>query len=103
VSQAPVPRLEMSTESESPHSKLDLLVRVRYRNEVPPPSFPPQLVQIPDDLDRFTRPEWISEYASTIPAPMLVDSEGGMPLDLNRYDGVWTGEMAGERLGPSLR
>jgi hypothetical protein len=27
---------------------------------------------------------------------MLVDSEGGMPMDLNRYDGIWTGEMAGK-------
>jgi hypothetical protein len=92
-----IPRLEFVLKLLSPRSKLDLLVRVRYRNEVPPPSFPPQLVQIPDDLDRFTRPDWISEYASSIPAPMLVDSEGGMPMDLNRYDGIWTGEMAGKR------
>ena len=28
---------------------------------------------------------------------MLVDSEMGMPLDLNTYDGVWDGNDAGER------
>ncbi len=79
-----------------PLSKLDLLVRVRYSNPIVPPSFPPQLVQIPADLKRFTRTDFIAEYAASLPAPMLVDSEGGMPIDMNAYEGVWVGDMEGE-------
>ena len=30
---------------------------------------------------------------------MLVDSEMGMPLDLNAYEGVWNGSDKGERGG----
>lgn len=33
---------------------------------------------------------------------MLVDSEGGMPLDLNAYDGVWAGDMDGKVVLSSL-
>ncbi|RSH88788.1 hypothetical protein EHS25_003016 [Saitozyma podzolica] len=75
----------------SKKSKLDLLVRVRYMNPLPPPPFPPKLFQIPSDINRLGEPSYLSHLATSAPLPMLVDSEMGMPLDLNEFEGVWDG------------
>jgi hypothetical protein len=77
-------------------SKLDLLVRVRYMNPLPPPPFPPKLFQIPSDINRLGEPSYLSHLATSAPLPMLVDSEMGMPLDLNEFEGVWDGNDQGE-------
>lgn len=74
--------------------KLDLLVRVRYLNPLPPPPFPPKLVNIPTNVSRLGDPSYLNDYVATAPLPMLVDAEMGMPLDLNQYDGVWEGNDA---------
>jgi hypothetical protein len=71
--------------------KLDLLVRVRYQNPLPAPPFPPKLFSISSDINQLGEPSYLGHLAASIPLPMLVDSEMGMPLDLSSYEGVWDG------------
>ncbi|ODO06789.1 hypothetical protein I350_04148 [Cryptococcus amylolentus CBS 6273] len=72
--------------------KSDLLVRVRYQNPLPQPPFPPKLLDVPTTVARLGRPEFLEQLAASTPLAMLVDSEMGMHIDLNPYDGVWNGE-----------
>ncbi|KAJ9105146.1 hypothetical protein QFC19_003604 [Naganishia cerealis] len=77
----------------SKKSKLDLIVRARYQNPIPAPAFPPLLVDIPVSLPLLAgKPDLTSQYAASLPLPMMIDSEIGMPLDLNVFDGIWSGE-----------
>ena len=71
------------------NSKLDLLVRVRYSNPLPAPPCPPKLLDIPTNPLRYTRPEFLSDIASDIPLPMIIDAECGMPLDLSKFSCLW--------------
>lgn len=77
-------------------SKLDLLVRVRFENPLPDLPFPPKLLNVSTDIQRLGEPSYLNQLASTTQFPMLVDSEMGMPIDLNAFDGVWDGNEAGE-------
>ncbi|GHJ88573.1 hypothetical protein NliqN6_4975 [Naganishia liquefaciens] len=80
----------------SKKAKLDLIVRQRYQNPIPPPAFPPLLVDIPVRLPLLIgKPDLVSEYAASLPLPMMIDSEIGMPLDLNAFGGMWTAETRG--------
>ncbi|EIW68189.1 hypothetical protein TREMEDRAFT_32136, partial [Tremella mesenterica DSM 1558] len=72
-------------------SKLDLLVRVRYSNPLIAPPYPPKLFNVPTNISRLGEPSYLDHLSSSAPIPMLVDSEMGMPIDLNAYDGVWDG------------
>ncbi|WWC90664.1 uncharacterized protein L201_005600 [Kwoniella dendrophila CBS 6074] len=80
--------------------KSDLLVRVRYLNPVPNPPFPPKLLNISTDINRLGEPSYLRNLAASTQLPMLVDSEMGMPLDLNAYDGIWDGQD--QSLNPTL-
>ena len=82
------------------HSKLDLLVRVRYSNPLPAPPCPPKLLDIPTNPLRYTRPEFLNDIASDTPLPMIVDAECGMPLDLGKFDCLW--EDGGDESGACL-
>ncbi|WOO83865.1 RNA polymerase II-associated factor 1 [Vanrija pseudolonga] len=75
-------------------SKLDLLVRVRFENPLPDLPFPPKLLNVSTDIQRLGEPSYLNQLASTTQFPMLVDSEMGMPIDLNEFDGVWDGNEA---------
>jgi RNA polymerase II-associated factor 1 len=77
-------------------SKLDLIVRQRYQNPIPAPTFPPLLIDIPVPLTStlIAAPDLTAEYAASLPLPMMVDSEIGMPLDLNAFDGIWSDEAS---------
>src|SRR5277367_5475702 len=70
-------------------SKLDLLVRVRYSNLLPPPPCPPKLINIPTNPMRYARPEFLNTLTMHTPLPMIVDAECGMPLDLGRWECLW--------------
>ncbi|WWC71523.1 uncharacterized protein I206_105481 [Kwoniella pini CBS 10737] len=80
--------------------KSDLLVRVRYLNPVPNPPFPPKLLNISTDINRLGEPSYLNHLAASTQLPMLVDSEMGMPLDMNAYDGIWDGQD--QSLNPTL-
>ncbi|KAG8944842.1 hypothetical protein FRC04_001375 [Tulasnella sp. 424] len=75
----------------SSKSQLDLLVRVRYVNPLPPPPYPPKLLNIPTDPKRFARAEFTQSMSNETPLPMVVDAEMGMPLDLSQFDSLWDG------------
>lgn len=80
-------------------SKIDLLVRVRYTNPLPPPPFPPKLIQTPTLLSRYARLEFTAGLAGVTPFPMVVDAECGMPLDLARWESIWDGPMGDDDPG----
>ncbi|GJJ11167.1 hypothetical protein Clacol_005399 [Clathrus columnatus] len=82
-------------------SKLDLLVRVRYNNPLPPPPFPPKLLKIPTNPSRYARPEFTAELAYEAPLPMVVDAECGMPLDLGKWECLWEENADKSALNPS--
>lgn len=72
-------------------SQLDLLVRVRYNNPLPPPPYPPKLLNIPSDPKRYARIGFTQDLANDTHLPMVADSEMGMPLDLSAFDSLWDG------------
>ncbi|OCH87800.1 hypothetical protein OBBRIDRAFT_813951 [Obba rivulosa] len=82
-------------------SKLDLLVRVRYTNPLPPPPCPPKLLDIPTDPMRYARPEFLNDLVNDTPLPMIVDAELGMPLDLGRWQSLWEENGNDFELNPS--
>jgi hypothetical protein len=75
------------------NSKSDLLVKTRFLNPIPAPACPPQTIEIPTDLARMGKADLTSAYAASLPMPMMVDSEIGMPLDLNACAGIWWDEV----------
>lgn len=81
-------------------SKLDLLVRVRYNNNLPPPPCPPKMLTIETNPKRYARPEFIDAVVDDTPIPMVVDAELGMPLDLSLWDCLW--DEAADEDGPSV-
>ncbi|KAH7885866.1 RNA polymerase II-associated [Phlebopus sp. FC_14] len=81
-------------------SKLDLLVRVRYSNPLPPPPCPPKLLEIPTNPMRYARPEFLNAIANDTPLPMIVDAECGMPLDLGRWECLWDEDADDSALNP---
>ncbi|KAG6821221.1 hypothetical protein H0H93_004043 [Arthromyces matolae] len=81
-------------------SKLDLLVRVRYANPLPPPPCPPKLINIPTNPMRYARPEFLNAIATEAPLPMIVDAECGMPLDLSQFACLWEEDGDDSELNP---
>ncbi|KAF8130582.1 RNA polymerase II-associated [Boletus edulis] len=81
-------------------SKLDLLVRVRYSNPIPPPPCPPKLLEIPTNPMRYARPDFLNAIANDTPFPMIVDAECGMPLDLGRWECLWGDDVNDSALNP---
>ncbi|KAJ3772663.1 RNA polymerase II-associated protein [Lentinula raphanica] len=81
-------------------SKLDLLVRVRYANPLPPPPCPPKLLDIPTDPMRYAQPEFLNSIANNTPLPMIVDAECGMPLDLGNWESLWEENADDSALNP---
>ncbi|KZV91509.1 hypothetical protein EXIGLDRAFT_648223 [Exidia glandulosa HHB12029] len=73
-------------------SKLDLLVRVRYSNPLPPPPFPPKLLTIATSPARYADPSFTDRLASETALPMFVDADLGMPLDLGQWEALWDPE-----------
>jgi RNA polymerase II-associated factor 1 len=71
------------------HSKLDLLVKVRYQNPLPAPPCPPKLLDISTNPKRYTRPEFLDATTNEALLPMVVDAECGMPLDLGKWEALW--------------
>lgn len=78
---------------------------MRYPNPLPLPPYPPKLQRIPVSASRYadgpeTQGNVSGDLAITFTnrltrlnqLPVLVDAEGGIPLDLTQFHGVWTGE-----------
>lgn len=71
------------------------IARIRYQNPLPPPPFPPKLLDIPTPIDPYTTPEYTSTLAQSQPANIDIDVEGGMPLDLSIIPGLFEGDESG--------
>ncbi|KAF5316414.1 hypothetical protein D9619_006301 [Psilocybe cf. subviscida] len=88
--------------SSKKSSKLDLLVRVRYSNPLPPPPCPPKLLNVPTNPMRYAQPEFLNALANEAPLPMIVDAECGMPLDLGKWECLWEENGDDSALNPDL-
>jgi RNA polymerase II-associated factor 1 len=71
------------------------IARIRYQNPLPPPPFPPKLLNIATPIDPYTTPEYTSTLAAQQPANIDLDAEGGMPLDLAIIPGLFEGDESG--------
>jgi RNA polymerase II-associated factor 1 len=71
------------------------IARIRYQNPLPPPLFPPKLLNIPTPIDHYTTPEYTSTLAQQQPQNIDIDVEGGMPLDLAIIPGLFEGDESG--------
>lgn len=81
--------------SGRPNSKSDLIVRTRFQNPLPPPAFPPKLLTIKTDPTRYATYDFLVPLMLERPVPMLVDAEGGMPMDQSLVPGYWESEDQG--------
>lgn len=75
--------------------RTDLIERTRYPNPLPLPPYAPKLLSIPTPADRYADPTWSSRVADSVPFPLVVDAEGGMPLDLNSFPELWAVDASG--------
>ncbi|CAO1627115.1 unnamed protein product [Jaminaea pallidilutea] len=82
--------------------RTDLIERTRYPNPLPLPPYPPKLLSIPTPADRYASPAWSSRLADSVPLPLVVDSEGGMPLSLNLFPELWAVDAQGRPTDGSL-
>jgi RNA polymerase II-associated factor 1 len=71
------------------------IARIRYQNPLPPPPFPPKLVDIPTPIEPYTTAEYTSTLAQHQPPNIDIDAEGGMPLDLAIIPGLFEGDESG--------
>ncbi|KAI5477001.1 Paf1 family protein [Pseudohyphozyma bogoriensis] len=85
----------------SKSSKSDLLVRVRYQNPLPPPPFPPRLLNIDTTPTRYASYEFLKPLARERELPLVIDGELGLPLELGKIasgsygDGAyWDGDRS---------
>ena len=70
---------------------------MRYQNPLPPPPFPPKLLIVPTDVERYASYEFLQPAVAEREIPMIVDAEIGMPLELGREDdGFWSGDYSCE-------
>lgn len=74
------------------------IARIRYQNPLPPPPFPPKLVDIPTPIEPYTTAEYTSTLAQHQPPNIDIDAEGGMPLDLAIIPGLFEGDESGNHL-----
>lgn len=72
------------------------IARIRYQNPLPPPPFPPKLVDIPTPIEPYTTAEYTSTLAQHQPPNIDIDAEGGMPLDLAIIPGLFEGDESGQ-------
>ena len=89
----------------SKKTKTDLLVRQRFQNPLPAPSFPPKLLTIRTDPARYATYDFLVPLSMERPVPMIVDAEGGMPLDPNLVPGYWealASQGRSARMAPSM-
>lgn len=77
----------------------DYIARIRYSNTLPPPPFPPKLLNIPDtglSSGQYTSAAYSSRLAREQALNIEADAELGMPLDLVGMPGIFDGDESGE-------
>lgn len=78
---------------DSKQFKQDLVVSIRYRNDLPPPSMPPKLLDVDTGgLSQYLTPGYASGLAKREDPNIEVDAEGGMPIDMIGVPGYFLGD-----------
>ena len=85
-------------------SKTDLLVRQRFQNPLPAPTFPPKLLTIKTDPARYATYDFLVPLSMERAVPMIVDAEGGMHMDQSMVPGYWESTTQGRtgRMAPDM-
>jgi len=83
----------MTTMSDSKQFKQDLVVSIRYRNDLPPPPMPPKLLDIDTGgLAQYLTTGYASGLAKREEPNIEVDAGGGMPIDMIGVPGYFLGD-----------
>ncbi len=73
--------------------KQDMVVSIRYRNDLPPPPMPPKLLDIDTGgLAQYLTTGYASGLAKREEPNIEVDAEGGMPIDMIGVPGYFLGD-----------
>ena len=73
--------------------KQDLVVSIRYRNELPPPPMPPKFLDIDTGgISQYLTTSYASSLARREEPNIDVDAEGGMPIDMIGIPGYFLGD-----------
>ncbi|KAJ9607789.1 hypothetical protein H2200_007868 [Cladophialophora chaetospira] len=73
--------------------KQDMVVSIRYRNDLPPPPMPPKLLDIDTGgLAQYLTTGYASGLAKREEPNIEVDAEGGMPIDMIGIPGYFLGD-----------
>ena len=67
----------------------DLIERVRYPNPLPEVPYAPKLVRVDAPAPNYTTPVYAQRISEAQQLPVAVDAEGGMPVDLPRFEYLW--------------
>ncbi|KAL6246230.1 hypothetical protein RBB50_006465 [Rhinocladiella similis] len=83
----------MATSGDAKAFKQDLVVSIRYRNDLPPPPMPPKLLDIDTGgLAQYLTTGYASSLAKREEPNIEVDAEGGMPIDMVGVPGYFLGD-----------
>ncbi|KIW19829.1 hypothetical protein PV08_00404 [Exophiala spinifera] len=83
----------MATASDAKAFKQDLVVSIRYRNDLPPPPMAPKLLDIDTGgLAQYLTTGYASSLAKREEPNIEVDAEGGMPIDMVGVPGYFLGD-----------
>ena len=73
--------------------KQDLVVSIRYRNELPPPPMPPKFLDIDTGgIAQYLTTSYASSLARREEPNIDADAEGGMPIDMIGVPGYFLGD-----------
>jgi RNA polymerase II-associated factor 1 len=76
--------------------KQDMVVSIRYRNDLPPPPMPPKFLEIDNGgLAQYLTTSFASAMARREEPNIEVDAEGGMPIDMIGIPGYFLGDESG--------
>jgi RNA polymerase II-associated factor 1 len=77
--------------------KQDMVVSIRYRNDLPPPPMPPKFLDIDNGgLAQYLTTSFASAMARREEPNIEVDAEGGMPIDMIGIPGYFLGDESGQ-------
>lgn len=93
----------MATSSDAKGFKQDMVVSIRYRNDLPPPPMPPKLLDIDTGgLAQYLTTGYASALAKREEPNIEVDAEGGMPIDMIGVSGYFLGDESAI-MAPEIR
>ncbi|MCO5601257.1 hypothetical protein L7F22_055376 [Adiantum nelumboides] len=76
--------------SSSSRKRTEHIERTRYPNPLPLPPYPPKQLAINTPPSRYVDPRSFGQrLAASVPLPMVVDAEAGMPLDMTSFPACW--------------